>query len=88
MQAPNDKELGFYRFIVQVGFSSIFILFCLFKLGFTRLKSGEQSLYWGGLVGNIGYWMPSPLQKKEGDQVAIDSEQTNVFPTDDKQDKN
>lgn len=88
MHTPTEKELTFYKFIVQVGFSAIFIFFCLFKLGFTKLKSGEQSLYWGGLIGNIGYWMPSPLQKKEGDQVAIDSKETNVFPAENQQDKN
>jgi hypothetical protein len=53
---PNQESL---RFAVQVGFSSIVLCFCLFKLG-SSSDNQSSALYWGGVTSVLAWWMPSP----------------------------
>jgi hypothetical protein len=47
------------RFYVQVGFSSIVLCFCLFKLA-NADDSQSSALYWSGVTSILAWWMPSP----------------------------
>lgn len=55
------KRFETWRFIAQVSFSTIVIGLCVFKLCTTDAKNDPNvALYWGGLTGVLGYWLPSP----------------------------
>ena len=46
------------KFLFQMGLSLLLVGFCLFKLADDRTE--KTALYWGGVMGIIGYWLPSP----------------------------
>lgn len=84
----QQLKIDLYKFYMQVGLSVAIFAFAAINLSSTARKNrGNEALYASLLTGVFTYWMPSPGQKKEGDQVAIESEETNVFPNN-KQDKN
>lgn len=84
----SKNDLPLYRFIVQVGFTSVLIFFCMFSLTFPQKGSQRNQALYASLISFLtGFWMPSPGQNKEGDQVAIDSEETNVFSNQNQEDK-
>jgi hypothetical protein len=53
---PSQDSLRFY---VQVGFSTIVLFFCLFKLA-NPSDNQSSALYWGGVTSVLAWWMPSP----------------------------
>lgn len=53
------KNQDAWKFGVQVSFSAIVLIFCLFKLGGNE-SSTNQAIYWGGITGVLAWWMPSP----------------------------
>ncbi len=53
-----------WRFGVQVFFSSIVLVLCIFKLGSPRDEK-NIALYWGGLTSVLAYWLPSPGQNND-----------------------
>ncbi|MBE9224186.1 hypothetical protein IQ264_01695 [Phormidium sp. LEGE 05292] len=70
------KNFESWRFGVQVFFSTIVIGLCIFKLCTADAKDNPNTaIYWGGLTGVLGYWLPSPnsddkeKQKKQFDSV-------------------
>lgn len=75
----NDLEL--HQFYVQFFFSCIFVGFCIFKLSVLPEKGRvNESLYWGGLLSVISWWLPSPASrlKQTNNTVAVDSEETYI----------
>lgn len=85
----QQLKIELYKFYMQVGLSISVFLFSAINLSISvRGSRGNSALYASFLSAVVFFWMPSPGQKKEGDSVAIDSEQTNVFSDTTKQDKN
>jgi hypothetical protein len=61
------KNQQAWTFCVQVFFSSIVLGLCTFQL-VNDQKTQNQALYWGGLTGILGYWLPSPSNSKNEEQ--------------------
>lgn len=60
------KNFESCRFGVQVFFSTIVIGLCIFKLCTSDGKNDQNiSIYWGGLTGVLGYWLPAPSDKDD-----------------------
>ncbi len=57
MQHPD-----LFRFIVQVCFSAIVLVFCIHELAVGgQTKDGKNdAIYWGGVTSILAWWMPSP----------------------------
>lgn len=74
----NLTQMPLYRFFVQVSITFMILIFC--GIGLTS-NTRQQTLYSNLVFLIIGYWLPSPGSgsKKEGDSVAIDSAETNVY---------
>jgi hypothetical protein len=66
------KRLDTWKFVIQFFFSSIVVGLCVFKLAATDAKDNPNAaLYWGGLTGILGYWLPSPTNKQDDEQQAL-----------------
>lgn len=65
------KKLDTWKFIIQVFFSSVVIGLCVFKLADPKTSESQHALYWGGLLGIIGYWLPSPGDSQEDKQMTL-----------------
>ena len=74
------KDLELHQFYMQCFFSSIFVAFCIFKLSVLPEKGKpNESLYWGGLLSTISWWLPSPGSRKQSNNtVAVESEETYI----------
>ena len=76
----NSKD---WHFLVQFLFSSVVISLCVFKLtvGDRNTKQNNDALYWGGLLGIVGAWLPTPSGKSSNSEVtsAYVNKQTNVL---------
>ncbi|OKH36375.1 hypothetical protein NIES2119_17155 [[Phormidium ambiguum] IAM M-71] len=60
------KKFEYWKFGVQVFFSTIVIGLCIFKLCTSDAKNEPNTaLYWGGLTGILGYWLPAPSDKDD-----------------------
>ncbi|MDM9383057.1 MULTISPECIES: hypothetical protein [unclassified Chlorogloeopsis] len=59
-----------WTFGVQVFFSAVVILLCVVQIGFQRDKD-NLALYWGGLSSVLAYWLPSPTNSKEDEQLLV-----------------
>ncbi len=57
------------KFWIQVLFSTFMIGFCSFQLARDSTKE-TQAIYWGGLSGVLGYWLPSPASSQANPQLA------------------
>ena len=53
---PNQD---FLKFIVQVSFSALVLVFCLGKMA-VATEDKNQALFWSGITSIIAWWMPSP----------------------------
>lgn len=63
------KSLTTWKFIIQVCFSTVVLSLCVFKLATNDAKDNPNAaLYWGGLTGILGYWLPSPANKQDDEQ--------------------
>lgn len=84
----NLSLLPLYRFWMQIIVSIAVLVFC--GVGIVSKDRLNGSFYSNLFYLVLGNLLPSPggSGKKEGDQVAIESEQTNVFPEIKNQDKN
>jgi hypothetical protein len=49
------------RFFAQCFVSASVLFFCMSKIA--GAKGDELALYWGGITGIVGYWLPSPSGK-------------------------
>ena len=49
------------RFAAQCLISASVLFFCMAKIH--DAKGEELALYWGGITGIVGYWLPSPTGK-------------------------
>jgi Ni,Fe-hydrogenase III large subunit len=51
--------------VIQVVFSSVILLFCLFQLARTDIEEEKRNaaLYWSCVTGILALWMPSPSSK-------------------------
>lgn len=65
------KKLDTWKFIIQVLFSSVVIGLCVFKLADPKTSESQNALYWGGLLGIIGYWLPSPGDSQQDKQMTL-----------------
>ncbi len=53
------KNIHSLRFIVQVVFSAVILIFCLSQLH-SENDGKDDAIYWGGVTGILALWMPSP----------------------------
>ena len=82
------NKLPLYQFWVQVGLTGTLALFCMFNLSFQgKGNRSNEALYSSILSLLVGYWLPSPANNKQGNNVAIDSEQTNVMTNSEEKDQ-
>lgn len=44
---------------------------CIYKLVTADPKDNQNALYWGGLSGILGYWLPSPTNETENDSLSV-----------------
>jgi hypothetical protein len=65
------NNLDTWKFVVQFFFSAVVLSLCVFKLSTTDGKDQSQALYWGGLTGILGYWLPSPTNKRDDDSQQL-----------------
>ena len=65
------KKLETWKFIIQVAFSAAVMSLCIYKLATADPKDNQNALYWGGLSGILGYWLPSPTSDKENDSLSV-----------------
>ncbi|MBP5974309.1 hypothetical protein HW132_16575 [Brasilonema sp. CT11] len=61
-----------WTFAVQVFFSTVVLGLCTFKL-IANKPQDNQALYWGGLTGILGYWLPAPTNSKNEEQFSLGS---------------
>ena len=59
------KSQDICRFGVQIVFSSIVLLFCMYKLTVTPENQGRNAIYWSGITSVLAWWMPSPGGRRE-----------------------
>lgn len=76
----NIQLIPLYRFWIQVVTIALVLAFCGYGLVSGDRRNGN--LYSNLAYLMLGYLFPSPggQSKKEGDQIAIDSNETNVYP--------
>lgn len=68
-----------YTFYMQAAISSTLVLFCMFNLTFHQKGSrGNEALYASLLSGVFGFWLPSPASASKANNIAIESEETNI----------
>ena len=73
-----------FRIGVQFLFSSIVLLFCMYKLATSSDNQPSNALYWSGITGILAYWMPSPGARRDdafsvsANKVNIEKAETNV----------
>lgn len=74
----NTNSLFLYKFWVQVVISLSVLTFC--GVGLSSSIRRNENLYSNLAFLIIGYWLPSPggQNKKEENQISIESEQTNI----------
>lgn len=66
------KNLDAWKFIVQVFFSTVVVTLCVFKLASSDTQDNPNAaLYWGGLTGILGYWLPSPSNRQDEDRQQL-----------------
>lgn len=66
------KSLDTWKFVTQFFFSSVVVGLCVFKLAVNDGKDNQNAaLYWGGLTGILGYWLPSPTSKQDDEQQQL-----------------
>lgn len=65
------------EFRVQIAFSSIVLIFCMYKLTVTPENQGSNAIYWSGITSILAWWMPSPGGRKEG-QPSIEMDHVNI----------
>lgn len=53
-----------WRFFVQVWFSNLILALCICKL-LAPSESINIAIYWSGITGILGYWLPAPGQNKD-----------------------
>lgn len=61
-KALQKAMSGQNKAIVQTALSLIVVCFCLYKLADKATGPEEKALFWGGLSGILGYWLPSPSE--------------------------
>ncbi|WP_026082787.1 hypothetical protein [Mastigocladopsis repens] len=71
------KHQQAWTFGVQVFFSTIVLGLCTFQLVADK-KEQNQAIYWGGLTGVLGYWLPSPSNSKNEEQEFLQRSQYNL----------
>ncbi len=54
------RNIHSLRFIVQVVFSALILIFCLSQLNSKDNDKNNDAIYWGGVTGILALWMPSP----------------------------
>ena len=54
-----------HKAIVQTILSLLVVCFCLYKLADKSTLPEEKALFWGGLSGILGYWLPSPSESTD-----------------------
>ncbi|MBW4596360.1 MAG: hypothetical protein KME46_26515 [Brasilonema angustatum HA4187-MV1] len=69
-----------WTFAVQVFFSTVVLGLCTFKL-IANKPQDNQALYWGGLTGILGYWLPAPTNSKNEEQQYLLRSQYNYNKT-------
>lgn len=62
------QNLNMWKFGTQVFFSLVVMGLCVFKLADNATPSEQRALYWGGLTGILGYWLPSPSNNQDEQQ--------------------
>jgi len=63
---------------MQMVLSLIVVCLCVYKLVDKGSLSEEKTLYWGGLLGIVGAWLPSPSESQERQIVAAKSPEEEV----------
>lgn len=54
------NDIHSLRFVIQIVFSTIILLFCLNKLFVSSDNNRNNAIYWSGVTGILALWMPSP----------------------------
>ena len=49
------------KFFAQCFVSFVVLAFCMAKIN--NAQGDTLALYWGGITGIVGYWLPSPTGK-------------------------
>lgn len=49
-----------HKAAMQTFLSLAIVCLCAYKLVDTSTAAEEKALFWGGLSGILGYWLPSP----------------------------
>lgn len=65
------QNLNTWKFGIQVFFSLIVMGLCVVKLADNKTPPEQQALYWGGLTGILGYWLPSPTHNREEQELTL-----------------
>lgn len=75
------RDLDFYNFVVQVGFSALLFLLCGVNITFPQQGRNrlDPLLFWGGITNIISYWMKPPGATKEKGDISIDGDSTTVI---------
>lgn len=74
--SPSSEELFSWRkpkslqLAMQIGLSLAVVLFCGGQIIVHDLKNKDVSLYWGGIVGILAWWMPSPTNSNSSKSEA------------------
>lgn len=68
-----------HKAIVQTVLSLAVVSLCLFKLVDKNTAAEEKALFWGGLSGILGYWLPSPPESKSQDLLVGKSPEDEVL---------
>ena len=71
------KSQDTYRFGVQIAFSSVILIFCMYKLAVTPENQGSNAIYWSGITSILAWWMPSPGDRREG-QPSVEMDHVNI----------
>ncbi|MEB3217244.1 MAG: hypothetical protein VKN72_13580 [Nostocales cyanobacterium 94392] len=58
-----------WTLITQISLTSVVTGLCVFQLAMNP-NNPNIALYWGGLSGIVGYWLPSPMNLKEEEHFA------------------
>lgn len=51
-----------WKIFFQAVISIAVLIFCMYKLD-SASGTEQLALYWGGITGILGYWLPSPSSK-------------------------
>jgi len=52
------RNMNSLKFIVQIAITTFMLMLCW--QGLRSKDANDRALYWGGITGVIGWWMPSP----------------------------